>query len=94
MIKFFKKGIDPLHIKNGSADTSQAPADRPEKPADSNRNTQFDARTDAERVADEAGARFRALNPQTDQPKEIGGPRGLEPTRYGDWEKAGRCFDF
>jgi len=25
---------------------------------------------------------------------EIGGPKGLEPTRYGDWEKAGRCIDF
>ena len=27
-------------------------------------------------------------------PKEKGGPKGLEPTRYGDWEKAGRCSDF
>lgn len=27
-------------------------------------------------------------------PKEIGGPGGLEPTRYGDWERNGRCFDF
>lgn len=26
--------------------------------------------------------------------KEIGGPKGLEPTRYGDWEKGGRCIDF
>lgn len=25
---------------------------------------------------------------------EIGGPKGLEPTRYGDWEKGGRCIDF
>jgi hypothetical protein len=25
---------------------------------------------------------------------EIGGPKGLEPTRYGDWEKNGRCVDF
>ncbi|CAM9003017.1 unnamed protein product [Rhodiola kirilowii] len=25
---------------------------------------------------------------------EIGGPRGPEPTRYGDWEKNGRCYDF
>ncbi len=25
---------------------------------------------------------------------EIGGPKGPEPTRYGDWEKAGRCIDF
>jgi hypothetical protein len=27
-------------------------------------------------------------------PKEIGGRDGLEPTRYGDWEKSGRCVDF
>ncbi len=25
---------------------------------------------------------------------EIGGPEGPEPTRYGDWEKKGRCIDF
>ena len=30
----------------------------------------------------------------TNRPKEIGGPKGLEPTRYGDWEKNGRCIDF
>jgi hypothetical protein len=27
-------------------------------------------------------------------PKEIGGPEGPEPTRFGDWEKNGRCSDF
>ncbi|HET6784111.1 MAG TPA: DUF1674 domain-containing protein [Pseudoxanthomonas sp.] len=27
-------------------------------------------------------------------PKEIGGRDGPEPTRYGDWEKNGRCIDF
>ncbi len=27
-------------------------------------------------------------------PKEIGGPKGPEPTRYGDWEVNGRCSDF
>lgn len=27
-------------------------------------------------------------------PKEIGGPSGLEPTRYGDWEKKGIISDF
>ena len=26
--------------------------------------------------------------------EEYGGPKGLEPTRYGDWEKSGRCIDF
>ena len=28
------------------------------------------------------------------KPGEIGGPRGPEPTRYGDWESKGRCTDF
>jgi hypothetical protein len=26
--------------------------------------------------------------------KEVGGPKGPEPTRYGDWEQKGRCTDF
>lgn len=26
--------------------------------------------------------------------REHGGPQGPEPTRYGDWERNGRCFDF
>jgi len=35
-------------------------------------------------------------NPPADDkgPKEIGGRGGLDPTRYGDWEKSGRCIDF
>ena len=28
------------------------------------------------------------------QKKEIGGTKGLEPTRYGDWERKGICYDF
>ncbi len=37
--------------------------------------------------------------PETEQQdnvaeKEIGGREGPDPTRYGDWEKAGRCIDF
>ena len=27
-------------------------------------------------------------------PREVGGRDGPEPTRFGDWEKAGRCIDF
>lgn len=27
-------------------------------------------------------------------PKEIGGSKGPDPTRYGDWERNGRCIDF
>jgi hypothetical protein len=30
----------------------------------------------------------------TKRPREIGGPSGLEPTRYGDWERNGRVSDF
>lgn len=30
-------------------------------------------------------------NPHTG---EVGGPKGLEPTRYGDWERKGICVDF
>ena len=30
----------------------------------------------------------------TEMPEEIGGAPGPEPTRYGDWEKNGRCIDF
>jgi hypothetical protein len=42
----------------------------------------------------------KKLNKQSDskadrpQPVELGGPKGPEPTRYGDWEQAGRCTDF
>ncbi len=43
-------------------------------------------------------ARHKDDNTQQQQPKtrkkEIGGPKGPEPTRYGDWEKKGRCIDF
>lgn len=31
---------------------------------------------------------------KNDKSKEVGGPRGLEPTRFGDWERKGRCSDF
>ena len=26
--------------------------------------------------------------------EESGGPKGKEPTRYGDWENNGICWDF
>ena len=30
----------------------------------------------------------------TQTPREFNGPKGPEPTRYGDWEQKGRCSDF
>ena len=54
-----------------------------------------DAKRDAEMKAEAAGdaLRAKALEAGEEAP-EIGGPKGLEPTRFGDWEKSGRCVDF
>ena len=35
-----------------------------------------------------------AQGDRLERPREIGGPKGPEPTRYGDWEVGGRCTDF
>jgi hypothetical protein len=35
-----------------------------------------------------------ASSKSTTPQQEYGGPKGKEPTRYGDWEKNGRCIDF
>jgi len=49
----------------------------------------------AERALAEAAARRAEAERQAAEPaKEIGGPSGPEPTRYGDWEKKGLTSDF
>jgi hypothetical protein len=45
------------------------------------------------RARAEAEARRRADKPAS-TPREIGGTGGLEPTRYGDWERKGVVSDF
>ncbi len=57
--------------------------------------------TDAPAMPDPPVAPASGLPPPTEPrpapaklPKEIGGPAGPEPTRYGDWEQKGRCTDF
>jgi hypothetical protein len=47
----------------------------------------------AERAKAEAEAR-RAKEAKTELPPELGGPKGPEPTRYGDWERKGIVSDF
>jgi len=49
-----------------------------------------------QRTAKEPADEATAERPKGDDavPAEYGGPRGKEPTRYGDWEKNGRCIDF
>ena len=36
----------------------------------------------------------RGAAQRTEKVEEVGGPKGPEPTRYGDWEVGGRCTDF
>ncbi len=47
----------------------------------------------AQRALAEAEARRKAAGEQV-VPKEYGGRDGLEPVRYGDWEKKGLAVDF
>lgn len=47
----------------------------------------------ARRALAEAEAR-RAAAPPASLPAELGGPKGPEPVRYGDWERKGLAVDF
>ncbi|MBL4599568.1 MAG: DUF1674 domain-containing protein [Rhizobiaceae bacterium] len=47
------------------------------------------------RALEEAKLRREKIdNVANSMPKEINGPKGLEPSRYGDWEKDGITSDF
>lgn len=48
----------------------------------------------ARRALAEAEARRAAADARPAPPKELGGPKGPEPVRYGDWEVKGRASDF
>jgi hypothetical protein len=47
----------------------------------------------ARRALEEAEAR-RVAAAAAELPPEQGGPKGLEPTRFGDWERKGLAVDF
>lgn len=54
-----------------------------------------DAKRRAEMKAEAAGdAARQEAEARGESRAEFGGPKGLEPTRYGDWENSGRCIDF
>jgi hypothetical protein len=68
-----------------SDDSSQPPTTAPRKPLT----------PAAQRALAEAEARRQAAAANaTPQPKEFQGPKGPEPTRYGDWERKGIASDF
>ena len=49
---------------------------------------------EAKRALTEAEARRRMNSSDAAKTKEINGPKGPEPTRYGDWESKGIASDF
>ena len=59
--------------------------------SDRQTNEKAEAAASRERKSPKSDA---AVAPAQERPKEIGGPSGPEPTRYGDWEQKGRCTDF
>ena len=46
------------------------------------------------RALREAEERHAQEKASPERPKEINGPKGPEPTRYGDWERKGVASDF
>jgi hypothetical protein len=74
-----------------------------EMPMNSERTTRNSDQTTGQEVGpedspdivspDEPAATDKA-SAATDAVREIGGRKGPDPTRYGDWEKGGRCIDF
>jgi len=45
-------------------------------------------------TADPVASVPAAPDPPVAEEGEFGGREGLDPTRFGDWEKNGRCIDF
>jgi len=65
----------------------------PEKQRKNQKDQAVDSRALVELISESAEQTINFNGSQL-RPREIGGPAGLEPTRYGDWEKNGRCSDF
>jgi hypothetical protein len=47
-----------------------------------------------DQVGQQAAGDDNATMPASKPRREVGGPEGPDPTRYGDWERKGRCIDF
>ena len=72
------------HMLDGMTDTVDDTSEPPKKvlsPA-------------AKRALAEAEERRKARDEADPLKPEKGGPKGVEPTRYGDWERGGIAYDF
>ncbi len=70
----------PEEPKNNASASTQAPTDPLSDAASADLTPENGAQT--------------VTSVATDKAPEYGGQKGPEPTRYGDWEKNGRCTDF
>ena len=69
--------------------------DSPSKPDSAAPSRERELPPAAQRALAEADARRKAMAAEAaSRPKEFQGPKGPEPTRYGDWEKKGLISDF
>ncbi|XP_070306318.1 succinate dehydrogenase assembly factor 4, mitochondrial isoform X2 [Odocoileus virginianus] len=75
-----------ISSQGGKTEPSKQPLKKPKLP-----EGRFDAPEDSNLEKEPLTKFPDDINPVT---KEKGGPRGPEPTRYGDWERKGRCIDF
>lgn len=74
-----------------TAEGDQSSGTTPQDPVEA------EAAATSARDADSAGEKENTEQKELSADKrsvEIGGRDGLDPVRYGDWEKGGRCIDF
>ncbi len=78
------EGVAPCHIPGMKLFKSHRPDSRAPARPKSRPGPAGESAAAAPATPDEAAAKER----------ELGGPGGPEPTRYGDWERKGICYDF
>jgi hypothetical protein len=89
ILEVHRAGMEPMA---GNADTTDKPSPPATQASPGERKPLPPA---AQRALAEAEARrLAAAANATPVPKELQGPKGPEPTRYGDWENKGIASDF
>ena len=69
--------------------------ERAEKEIDALTDARYrDAAHESTADASDEGSPASDANAEGKDAAEYGGPKGPEPTRFGDWERGGRCSDF
>lgn len=93
LIRVFPTTSQPTRLIIASSSVRRFVSETHPDPKSTEATTAADENVEKEKVElkEEEDGDELDLNEET---REVGGPRGPEPTRYGDWEKNGRCYDF